>query len=217
MAIPSPSLLSSGLLQGFRNLGMRVKAAHYRPVMEAFCACLGQMAAADGRLKPAELAGFRRFVLENHANPVMGSFPADELVEKFKAYAIQAFLEEDEVFIRVLDPITPGSEAAQMIVAGCLAVAHADGVCDKQEEQYLAALGRRFGVDLDGLTKGLEEASTPPATRPSRLALAVQQPIVQPPVEPPVAPPPVAKPVCTFCQGNGCVFCQQTGTQHETV
>ncbi|MBF0584501.1 MAG: TerB family tellurite resistance protein [Magnetococcales bacterium] len=210
MAISSPSFLSSGLLQGFRNLGNRVKAVHYRPVMEAFCACLGQMAAADGRLRPAELAGFRRFVLDNHANPVVGSFPADELVENFKQYAIKAFLEEDEVFVRVLDPITPGSEAAQMIITGCLAVAFADGVCDSQERQQLAQLADRLGVDMAALTGGETEALPlpPPAAaapRPSRLARALQEP----------APP--KQPMCTFCQGNGCVFCQQTGIQPESI
>ncbi|MBF0161548.1 MAG: tellurite resistance TerB family protein [Magnetococcales bacterium] len=231
MSISSGSLLSSGLLQGFRNLGTRIQAVHYRPVMEAFCACAGRMAAADGRLKPAEVAGFRRFVLENQSNPVLGSFPVEELAAKFQEYAVKVFLGEEEAFVRVLNPIAPGSEAARMIVAGCLAVAHADGVCDNQEQQHLEQLAQRLGVPMAEWAAGVVDVDvTPPPTspplslpRPSRLGSVLQSapPSPSPPSPPPSPSPPSPSPPspppapCSFCQGKGCVFCRHTGLQQE--
>lgn len=204
---PSNSFFASGLFQGFRNIGTRIKAAHYKPVIEAFCACAGRIAAEDGRLKPAEIAGFRRFILENHAHPVICNFVPDELQEKFKAYAIHVFLEEEEAFIRVLDPIVPGSEAAQMIVTGCLAVAFSDGVCDPGERLQLENLAVRLGVEIGELTQALG-VDLPPASHSSNPDKAPQQ---QAASDPQPVIPNSEQQVCTLCQGKGCVFCNGTG------
>ena len=177
LALSSRSFFMSGLFQGFRNIGTRIKAAHYKPVMEAFCACAGRIAAENGRLKQAEVTGFRQFILEHHTHPVIGNFSVDELVEKFKEYAIKAFLEDEEPFITVLDLIVPGSEAAQMIVTGCLAVAFADGECDRGERIQLENLAVRLGVKIEELTKDLGVDLPPPASRSSRLGMALQQPV----------------------------------------
>ena len=201
------SFLSSGLFQGFRSIGTRIKAVHYKPVMEAFCACAGRIAAENGRLKSSEVTAFRRFVLEHNDHPVIKTFPFDELTEKFKAYAIHAFLEEEEVFIRVLDPIESGSEAAQWIVTGCLAVAFADGVCDVGERVMLDSLASRLGIKTEMLVQALG-VELPPVARASRLGRAVQQAVV---VDAHAHQSADLREMCTLCQGKGCVFCQGSG------
>ena len=220
---PSNSFLNSGLFQGFRNIGTRIKAAHYQPVIEAFCACAGRIAAENGRLKQVEIAGFRRFILENHNHSVMKHFPPDELVEKFKMYAIKAFLEEEEAFVRILDPIEPGSDAAQMIIMGCLAVAFADGECDANEQALLEKLASWLGVNTGELTRGLGIDLLPVSCSAS-LSPAVPQPDPVPPSQQlshsnrnqsqnvtNVSRQGVGQEKCTFCQGKGCVFCDNSG------
>lgn len=232
------SFLSSGLFQGFRNMATRIKAAHFQPVVEAFCACAGRIAAENGRLKLVEVKAFRYFVIENQAHPILKNFPPEELAEKFKTYAIHAFLEEEEAFVRVLDPITPGSEEAQMIITGCLAVAFSDGVCDTGQRLQLEQLATRLGVETEALTQSMG-VKLPPVSRASRLGSALATPISQPaqasalqqpvysrqpaqasaPQRPaqPNPPPPAGQggqqAICTLCQGKGCVFCNNTGVK----
>lgn len=236
-AVTSATDLASGIFQGFRGIGTRIKAARFRPVIEAFCAYTGLIAAENGRLKQVEIDSFRSFLIEQRNHPVIGHFSPDELVDKFRGYAIKAFLEENDVFVSVLDPIQSGSEEGQLIMTGCLAITYADGICDAGERQQLENLASRLSINLDQLT-GNMGVSLPVAAprRPSLLGRMVgqppafgqqqvpnvhsqapnvqyQAPNVQQQAPNFSSPRPQSPPVtpsqgaCTFCQGKGCPFC----------
>lgn len=147
-AVGSATDLATGIYRGFKNIGGRIKTTRHRPVVEAFCAYTGRIAAENGRLKQSEIDGFRAFLIQSRNHPVLGHFPVDELVEKFKQYAIKAFLEDDDVFITALDPISIGSDESQLIVSGCLAVSLADGDCDPGELKLLNDLCSRLQVNI---------------------------------------------------------------------
>ncbi|MBF0437982.1 MAG: TerB family tellurite resistance protein [Magnetococcales bacterium] len=205
-AVGAATDLATGLFRGLQNIGPRIKAAQYKPVVEAFCAYTGLLAAQHGRLQRTEIDGFRNFLLQNGQHPVFGGFPLEELIDKFKNYAVRAFLDENQVFSEVLNPIARGSEEAHLIVAGCMSVIYADGNCDANEQTLLDQLSQRLGVDTTRMAQsmGIFLPSAPRTQSPTR---AISSP-------PPPPPPPVATPnrePCSMCQGKGCVFCNQTG------
>ncbi|MBF0126773.1 MAG: TerB family tellurite resistance protein, partial [Magnetococcales bacterium] len=154
-AVGAATDLATGLFKGLQNLGPRIQSAQYKPIVEAFCAYTGLMAAQHGRLQRTEIDGFRNFLLQNRQHPVFGGFPLEELIEKFKNYAVRAFLDESEPFTTVLHPIAQGSEEANLIVAGCLNVIFADGRCDENERRQLDQLAARLGVDTERLAQNM--------------------------------------------------------------
>ena len=176
-AVGAAADLTAGLIKGFRSIGGRIQAARYKSVIEAFCASSGLVAAQNGRLKREEIAGFRRFLVENRQHAVLGHFSPDELIDKFREYAIKAFLEDDDAFVAVLDQIPKQSEEAKLIVTGCLAVVYADGQCDHLEQAQMDKLARDLDVDLKQLSDNMQ-VSLPPAEQPAEQSPA--QPAAQP-------------------------------------
>ncbi|MBF0628991.1 MAG: TerB family tellurite resistance protein [Magnetococcales bacterium] len=233
--------LAAGLFKGLQNIGPRIQATQYRPVVEAFCAWCGLMAAQQGRLQRTEIEGFRNFLLQNRQHPIFGGFPLEELIDKFKSYAIKAFLEENEIFNTVLHPIPQDSEEAKLIITGCLNVIYADGQCDENERVQLEILANRLGIYTEALARKMGVILPPPVHRaasphlspfggapvagsspfqapPSPPIYAAPPPPVQSAPPPPPPPPPAPQPAaraggetCSLCQGKGCVFCNQTG------
>jgi len=194
-AVGAAANLATGLIKGFRSLGGRIQAGRHLPVIEAFCACAGRVAAQNGSLKREEIEGFRRFLLDNRQHPLLGHFPADELVNKFRDYAVKAFLQEEEVFIRVLDQVTKGSDEANLIIAGCFTVVFADGDCDARERDQIEQLAGSLGVATAAIAQEMGVV-LPPATSPVQpagrdLPLAPASP---PQVDVPPAPPPTGAP-----------------------
>ncbi|MBF0614684.1 MAG: TerB family tellurite resistance protein [Magnetococcales bacterium] len=236
-AVGAATDLAAGLFKGLQNIGSRVQSAQYKPIVEAFCAWCGLMAAQKGRLKRTEIEAFRNFLLQNRQHPVFGGFPIEELIDKFKEYAVKAFLEEDAVFHTVLHPIPQDSEEARLIVTGCLNVIYADGYCDDAERQQLDLLAQRLGINTEIMARkmGIILPPTNPAATPYYgsvgqaavpsggspfQAMPAPQAYAPPPPPPqaaPSPPPPVASvppaggQLCGMCQGKGCVFCNQTG------
>ncbi len=227
-AVGAAADLTAGLIKGFRSLGGRIQAARFQSVIDGFCASAGLVAAQNGRLKREEVEGFRRFLVENRQHPVLGHFAPDELVDKFRDYAVKAFLEDDEAFVRVLDQIPKRSEEANLILTGCLAVVYADGHCDQLEQTQIEKLARDLGVNLKQLSDNMQ-VSLPPPDPPalptpraggSRFTQSMSSAPPPPRPEPapaPEPPPPPATPAaanraaCTFCNGKGCAFCGNTG------
>lgn len=225
-AVGAAADLASGLFRGVQNIGPRIQAAQYRPIVEAFCAYTGLMAAQHGRLQRTEIDGFRNFLLQNRQHPVFGGFPLDELIDKFKNYAVKAFLEETEIFSSVLNPIPPNSDEAQLIVAGCLSVIFADGHCDANERVQLDQLARRLNVDTALMARNmgvsLPDSSASGAMTPPVLPPVMASPQAAPSrgsafsqaaasISVPTAQSGSGREMCTFCQGKGCVFCNETG------
>jgi tellurite resistance protein len=232
-AVGAATDLASGLFRGLQNIGPRIQATQYKPIVEAFCAWCGLMAAQHGRLQRTELDGFRNFLLQNREHPVFGGFPLEELIDKFRQYAIKAFLEESEVFNTVLNPIAQDSEEARLILTGCMNVIYADGHCDENERLQLEQLANRLGVNTDAMARKMgvilpapsRQSSAAPhlspfarsATAPAQAAPPPQQAAPPPPPMPQQAAPPPPPPPraggepCSLCQGKGCVFCNQTG------
>ncbi|MBF0181664.1 MAG: TerB family tellurite resistance protein [Magnetococcales bacterium] len=240
-AVGAATDMATGLFRGLQNLGPRIQASQYKPIVEAFCAYTGLMAAQHGRLRRAEIDGFRNFLMQHRQNPVFGGFPMDELIDKFRNYAVRAFLEETAIFDTVLHPIARGSDEARLIVTGCLSIVYADGRCDENERVQMEQLATRLGVDTWRMMQELgvvlpswSGASAPPPPPPPSPAHAAPPPpppvyaappppppaYAAPPPPPPAhaaAPPPPARPAasgrepCSFCQGAGCVFCNNTG------
>ncbi|MBF0261861.1 MAG: TerB family tellurite resistance protein [Magnetococcales bacterium] len=152
-AVGAATDLATGLFKGLQNIGSRVGSAQYRPIVEAFCAWTGFMAAQHGKLQRTEIEGFRNFLLQNVQHPVFGGFPLDELIDKFRDYAIKAFLDERAVFDAVLHPIPQDSDEAKLIITGCLNVIYADGQCDENERQLLEQLAQRLAVNTEVLAR----------------------------------------------------------------
>ena len=177
-AVGAAADLATGLFKGFRSLGGRIQAARFQNVVEAFCAYSGLLAAQNGRLKQAEIASFRNFLVENRQHPVLGHFTPDELVDKFRHYAIKAFLEEHETFTSVLDNINKQSEEASLVVAGCLTVTFADGHCDQAEREQLDRLAINLQVDLLQLSQSMGVV-LPPTGMAYHSPTAAPQPTIQ--------------------------------------
>ncbi|MBF0191284.1 MAG: TerB family tellurite resistance protein [Magnetococcales bacterium] len=234
-AVGAATDLATGLFRGLQNIGPRIQANQYKPIVEAFCAWTGLMAAQHGRLQRTELDGFRHFMLQNREHPVFGGFPLEELLDKFRNYAIKAFLEETEIFHTVLNPIPQDSEEARLIITGCMNVIYADGHCDENERLSLEQLANRLGVNTDSMARKMgvilpaptrPQPSTPhlspfarsataappyPAT-PEPQPYAAPQPYVAPP--PPQAappPPPPPSPAARPAGGQPCTLCQGKG------
>ncbi|MEO5346372.1 MAG: TerB family tellurite resistance protein [Magnetococcus sp. YQC-9] len=169
-AVGAATDLATGLFKGLQNIGSRVQSAQYRPILEAFCAWTGLMAAQHGKLQRAEIEAFRNFLLQNAQHPVFGGFPLEELIEKFRSYAIKAFLDEREVFDSVLHPISQDSEEAKLIVTGCLNVIYADGQCDESERFYLEQLALRLAVNTEVLARRMGIILPPVQTTPFQTA-----------------------------------------------
>jgi len=195
-AVGAAANLATGLFKGFRSLGGRIQAGRHLPVIEAFCACSGMVAAQNGKLKREEIEGFRRFLLNNRQHPVLGRFPSDEMVSKFRDYAVKAFLDEEEVFTRVLDQVTRGSDEAYLIVAGCLAVVFADGHCDPMERNGIEHLAGTLGIDTATVARSMGVTLPPPTAgeTPRAVAISQQQPLA-PSIAPPPAPPSMTAPM----------------------
>jgi tellurite resistance protein len=222
-AVGAAADLATGLFKGFRSIGTRIQAGRHQYVVDAFCACSGLVAAQNGRLKKDEIEGFRRFLLDNRQHPVIGHFDPDDLVRKFKDYAVQAFLEDDEVFTRVLDKVNRNSEEANLIITGCLIVVFADGHCDDQEQNQIEQLALKLGVDIQNLAQSagvtMPPTSQQPASRPRassmtrNLSSASPKPQNITPAAPQIAPKQTIqhqdsnKTECSFCKGKGCAFC----------
>lgn len=240
-AVGAATDLATGLFRGIQNIGPRIQAAQYKPIVEAFCAYTGLMAALRGRLQTTEIDGFKNFLLMNRQHPVFGGFPLDELVDKFKNYAVRTFLNETEIFSSVLNPIQKNSEEAQLIVAGCMSVIYADGHCDANELKELNQLAQRLEVNIESMAQNMGVV-LPQVNQPHvqpQAPLQVQpnfqpQPQLQPQSQPQSMPRTSAfartvsttgstsvTPVssqgaagqekCSLCQGKGCVFCNQSG------
>ncbi len=227
-AVGAAADLATGLFKGLRGIGGRVQAARFRPTVEALCASAGLIAAQQGRLKRAEIDGFRRFLQNNRQHPVIGQFQPDELLALFRDYAVKAFLEEDDAFTQVLDRVGTATDEANLIVLGCLSVVFADGQCSPQEREQIDSLAGRLGVNVDRLAQSVGvtlpaplATYQPPAAIPAPMSTPAAPPAMSPPPAAPapvMAPPPVAAPApaagrvpCGLCQGKGCVFCNQTG------
>ncbi|MBF0296155.1 MAG: TerB family tellurite resistance protein [Magnetococcales bacterium] len=237
-AVGAATDMATGLFRGLQNLGPRIQAAQYKPIVEAFCAYTGLMAAQHGRLRRQEIDGFRNFLMQNRQNPVFGGFPLDELIDKFRNYAVRAFLEETAIFDTVLHPIARGSDEARLIVTGCLSIVYADGRCDESERIQMEQLATRLGVDTWRMMQELgvvlpswsgspapaahvaappppppAYATAPPPPPPPAYAAAPPPPPAQtaPPPPPPARPAAAGREPCSFCQGTGCVFCNNTG------
>ncbi|GAB0055712.1 hypothetical protein SIID45300_00007 [Candidatus Magnetaquicoccaceae bacterium FCR-1] len=173
--------LATGLFKGLQNIGSRVQSAQYRPIVEAFCAWTGLMAAQHGKLQRTEIEGFRNFLLQNTQHPVFGGFPLEELIDKFRDYAIKAFLDERAVFDAVLHPIPQDSEEAKLIVTGCLNVIYADGQCDENERMLLEQLAQRLAVNTEVLARRMGIILPPPVhAAPFRAAPSPFQAAPQP-------------------------------------
>jgi tellurite resistance protein len=142
----------AGAGTAFKGLGGRIKRGRYKNFIEAFCAVAGDVASRNGRFLPDEIAGLKRFLIENHDDPVFTSFSSAELLEKIKDYAIAAFLGDDEKTLRALRGIESGSDEAKMVIFGALAIAFSDGECDRNEASAILDYSHRLGVDPHQLT-----------------------------------------------------------------
>ena len=138
----------SGIGHAFKNLGSTIKRGKYANFIETFCAIAGDVASQDGRFEDSETAGFKRFLLDNHDNPVIGAFPVNDLLGKFKQYAIAAFLCDEEALLKAIKGVEPGSEEARTVIIGALAVAYADGECDNAEAACIQGYAKKLNIDL---------------------------------------------------------------------
>ncbi|MBF0270906.1 MAG: TerB family tellurite resistance protein [Magnetococcales bacterium] len=196
-AVGAATDLATGLFRGLQNIGPRIQAAQYKPIVEAFCAWSGLMAAQHGRLQRTELDGFRNFLMQNREHPIFGGFPLEELIDKFRNYAIKAFLEETDIFYTVLNPIPQDSEEARLIITGCLNVIYADGHCDENERMQLEQLANRLGVNTEVMARKMgvilpaptRQSASPYLSPFARSATAMPSP---PPAAP--EPPPYSAP-----------------------
>lgn len=200
-----------GVGSAFRGVGGRLKRGKHQNLIEAFCAVAGDVASQNGRILPGEIESFRRFLLDNHDNPFISAFSADELIEKFRGYGIAAFLGEEETFVRVISGIDPGDDEGKLVILGALAVAFADGECDMQEAECIVSYARRLNIDLDSLAQEFriklpDMHQHDALERPvSVLDQAASAPPPPPPLSRAAAPAPAApttearKPLCKRC------------------
>ncbi len=146
-----------GVGTAFKGVGKRLKRGKYTNLIEAFCAVAGDVASQNGRFLPKETEGFKRFILDNHDNPFIHAFSTDELLEKFKGYAIAAFLGEEEALMRALKGIEisddHNNDEGKIVILGALAVAFADGDCDEREADCIAHYARLLHIDLNALAQ----------------------------------------------------------------
>jgi tellurite resistance protein len=145
----------AGMGHAFKNLGSVIKRGKYANFIETFCAIAGDVASQNGRFEATETEGFKRFLLNNHDNPVIGAFPIDDLLGKFKQYAVAAFLCDEEKLIKAMAGVEPGSEEARLVIIAALAVAYADGECDTREAACLLQYAKRLNIDLAQLAQEL--------------------------------------------------------------
>ena len=145
----------AGIGHAFTNLGSVIKRGKYANFIETFCAIAGDVASQNGRFEPAETEGFKRFLLNNHDNPVIGAFPVDDLLAKFRQYAIAAFLCDEEKLIKAIKGVEAGSEDARMVIIAALAVAYADGECDTKEAACILQYAKKLNIDLAQLAHEL--------------------------------------------------------------
>jgi len=141
----------SGAGKAFKGLGSRIKRGKYNLFIETFCAVAGDVASRNGRFMPEEIAGLKRFLIDNHDNEVFTAYTSAELVEKIQDYAIAAFLGDEEKTLRALRGIESGSDEAKLVIIGGLAIAFSDGECDQNEASAIIDYAQRLGVDLNQL------------------------------------------------------------------
>ncbi|MBK1648949.1 TerB family tellurite resistance protein [Rhabdochromatium marinum] len=141
----------SGAGKAFRGLGSRIKRGKYNQFIETFCAVAGDVASRNGRFMPEEIAGLKRFLIENHANEVFNAYTSAELIEKIQDYAIAAFLGDEEKILRALHGTESGSDEAKLVIIGGLAIAFSDSECDQKEAAAIIDYAQRLGIDLNAL------------------------------------------------------------------
>ncbi|EIC21621.1 tellurite resistance TerB family protein [Thiorhodovibrio frisius] len=183
-----------GAGKAFKGLGSRIKRGKYNQFIETFCAVAGDVASRNGRFMPEEIAGLKRFLIENHENEVFSAYNSAELIEKIQDYAIASFLGDEEKTLRALRGIESGSDEAKLVIIGGLAIAFSDGECDQNEAGAIVDYAQRLGVDLNQLAA--EYSLKLPALEPKRIPA---------PDAPPPSPPALettaqtAQPLCKRC------------------
>lgn len=185
----------AGIGRGFMNLGGAIKRGKYANFIETFCAIAGDVASQNGRFEAAETEGFKRFLLDHHDNPVIAAFPVDDLLAKFRQYAIAAFLCDEEKLVKAIHGVEAGSDEARMVIIGALAIAYADGTCDTAEAACIEQYAKKLKVDLAQLAHELNLA-LPTASIRDLPHIAVLQPPA-PAVAAPDRQPP--QPLCKKC------------------
>lgn len=175
-AVGAATDLVIGVGRGFASIGSRLKRSQYQAFADGLCAVAGDVASQNGRLKAEEIQAFRNFVLSNREHPAVKPFDPEDLTERFKDFAIKAFLCDDATFARVIDQAKlkaeGSSELGEMVLLGALAIAYADGDCDEREQSTLQSYADRLTVDLPEL---LQRVATPTAL-PESLASAPSAP-----------------------------------------
>ncbi|WP_295455039.1 TerB family tellurite resistance protein [uncultured Thiodictyon sp.] len=185
----------SGIGHAFKNLGGAIKRGKYANFIETFCAIAGDVASQDGRFEPSETEGFKRFLLDHHDNPVIAAFPVDDLLGKFKQYAIAAFLCDEEKLVKAIHGVEAGSDEARTVIIGALAIAYADGNCDAAESACIAQYARKLDVDLAQLAHELN-LSLPTSSAAALPHIASVQPLSPEVISPRREPP---QPLCKKC------------------
>jgi stress response protein SCP2/tellurite resistance protein len=179
-AVGAAADLVAGLGRGLGQLGGRIRRGQYRAFVEGLCAVAGDVASQNGRLKKEELEGFRKFLVDNRANPAIKPFDPDELTEKFREYAIKAFLCEETAFLRAVDEVKRSSEKkgelGELIVIAALGIAYADGDCDELELQTIEQYAKALQVELPTLVRslGIELPEPAPAVSAVKAALPAE-------------------------------------------
>jgi tellurite resistance protein len=183
----------AGIGHAFMNLGGAIKRGKYANFIETFCAIAGDVASQDGRFEPSESEGFKRFLLDHHDNPVIAAFPIDDLLGKFKQYAIAAFLCDEEKLVKAIKGVEPGSEEARTVMIAALAVAYADGECAPAEAACIARYAKKLNIDLAQLAQELNLLLPTASVRD-----LPHIPVLQPPA-PELAAPQPSQPLCKKC------------------
>ena len=214
-AVGAAADLVGGLGRGFGQVGKRIRRGQYKVFAEGLCAVAGDVASRNGRLKPEEITGFRSFLVENRDNPAIKFFEPDVLAQKFRDYAVKAFLCDDEAFIRVIDEVKQssknGKELSDVILIGALSIAFADGECDDFELEAIQDYADRLSVDLPALVGDM--GLVLPAT--GTPLLPPMAPLLPPAgaLPPPAAPAPPVTP--TLTAGGNVVLASQTEAKVE--
>lgn len=196
----------TGVGSAFKGLGGRIKRGKYKPFIEAFCAVCGDVVSRNGRFLPDEVNGLKRFLIENHDDPVFSNYSSAELTEKIKDFAIASFLGDDEKTLRALRGVESGSDEAKMVIIGALAIAFSDGDCDPNEASAILDHSHRLGVDLHQLAAdyGLQL----PALELKRVSPPPLEPAAPPALESRRAGQPLCKRCYAFLQaGNSKCDC----------